>query len=279
MRKRLLCCDQLSKRVFEICDRDKANAITFRQLCFGLIYFCPNSQAEQRVKRGTDFVDVCTRFMDLDCCGCVSKLSMYTVCDLAFEKEESYLLSDAIWEVLTDVGCEMRCEIFSNKLAGSETLREIFHKLMLLQGLEKPSDTYEDERIIHGPVYTHELFIETYDDLKRLCGDWCEQKANGQFFFMKQIVLDFKVAANEKLAATKARDNEKVKAAERSITELIRKALEFQETKKGKDHMRVGHYCKVMLGVQEKGWDFIKSEIERVRDMLLFQVARSPHLY
>ena len=93
-----MCCDQLAHRIFEICDTDKLRALSFTQLCNGLTLFQPNISAKID---SAAFVDTCTRFMDTEHCGIITKLAVLTLCNVAFERQQSYLLADALWEVWT----------------------------------------------------------------------------------------------------------------------------------------------------------------------------------
>lgn len=265
MRKRLMSCDALAKRIFEIADDEKTHTLTLRQLCRGLVFFQPNPTAIDKINSPV-FLETCNRFMDIGACGIVSKLSMYTVCDTAFDKEDSYLLSDSIWEVLTPVGAEMRSQHFTARLAESEQLRQVFYKLMLLQGLEHPSEDYEEERMIHGPIYVYEMFQDTHEELMQLTHSWRETKRHGRFFYLEDVVRDFCISADARKLA--GRDEVQKVEAEKRMHEQLRKALDYQDTTKGKDNMRVGHYCKVMLGIQEKGMEFLKQETSRVQELL-----------
>ena len=59
-------------------------------------------------------------------------------------------------------------------LAGSSQLREIFSKLLLLQGLPPPPPDYDQRKIRKGPVYVHELNLSTKREVLELCQAWCK---------------------------------------------------------------------------------------------------------
>jgi len=277
LRKRLMCCELLQHRIFEICDSDKSHTVSFRQLCIGLTSFQPNPSLKTRLddqdSQSGSFTDTCTRFMDASQGGIVTKLAMLTVCDTAFERETSYLLADALWEVLSCMGGEMSTEQFTNKLENSRLLRVIFSKLLLLQGLPPPPEDYEERKIRKGPIYVHELNISTKREVLELCHQWMQDKSRGQFYYLDQLVQPFKTATRQLGASSdgkqrrKSKSNEDCCPAERSMREILQKATEFQGTKRGNGHMQAGHYCKVMLGLQAKGVPFLDSEIQRIEKL------------
>lgn len=277
LRKRLMCCELLQHRIFEICDSDKSHTVSFRQLCIGLTVFQPNPLLKTRLddtdSQAGSFTDTCTRFMDASQGGIVTKLSMLTVCDTAFERETSYLLADALWEVLSCMGGEMSTEQFTNKLENSRLLRVIFSKLMLLQGLPPPPEDYEERKIRKGPIYVHELNMSTKREVLELCHQWMQDKSRGQFYYLDQLVHPFKTAtlqlgsSSEGKRRRKSKSNEDCCPAELSMREILQKATEFQGTRRGNGHMQAGHYCKVMLGLQAKGLPFLDAEIQRIEKL------------
>lgn len=268
MRKRLMCCEQMQHRIFEICDSDKTHNISFSQLCIGLQFFQPNNTIKSWLDLNI-FIEVCTRFMDADHCGIITKLAMLTVCDTAFERDQSYLLADALWEVLSCVGGEMSTESFSIKLAESKLLRVIFSKLLLLQGLPPPPEDYEERKFRKGPTYVHELNIATKREVLELCAHWCNDKKVGQFFFLDEVIEPFMTAAEDSQPHLNKRRQagQPKSAAETQMQDFLQQATQFQNSKRGNDNMKTGHYCKVMLGVQAKGTAFLPKEIDRVRGL------------
>jgi len=264
--KRFHCNEILLKRLYKICDVSNRGAISFKQLAYGLVFFDdshPFAEYEAVQRCSPHFLQSLVKFMDLEANGSISKLSMYCVCDTALSKELSYLLCDAVWEILTGGSRSMGSAEFMDKLSGSKVMRKIFYNLMTVQCMREGYDLYGD------PFSNRDKCIREIEDLTR---DWCRKKSHGRYYSLDVLVMSFKQAVDEK--------------DEKTMWKIFNDANNFQNKLRGQEAIKAGHYVKVMMGLLEvKDWSYIAKEHERVgkllrgeRDLSENQIFRFQHL-
>jgi len=249
--KRFFCHEGLLKRIFAICDDDPSHKgeIGFRQMVRGLKFLCyqeHDSAYSEAEDDSQQFLDHLTKLMDLEGNGTISKLSMYALCDNAIGKDDVYLLCDAVWEILTGGSRSMGVTEFQQKLAESAMMRKIFVRLMVVQCL-RPGRNSFGARLSNREEVVREIL--------GLTTEWRKKKMDGRFFFLDNLLVELR-------AAVESRDSE-------LVNELIKKAATFQDSLRGQENAKAGHYVKVMFGVRESNsWGFALQEFDRVTELL-----------
>ena len=182
--------------------------------CTGMMHFKWNEKVnDNKVEwlESKHFRRIVCKLMDIEGQGNVSKLSLYTVLG-RMDREDSYQLSDAIFEVISpslvsvttkELAARLEVKCNGNKYAEQDDLLEVLYQIVLLFGCKIGSKVFKDCR----------------DKLWKLTTPWRQKQDAHRFLKLDNMLQSFYCALQDKNVA--------------NLNQIISDANAFSDTRKG----------------------------------------------
>lgn len=235
-------------RLFEVFDSKRDNVLSFEELLVGLAFFeerpggsetfLPGKMSAQEAEAADSddsFLDICSRFFDLDGKQLISKLNIFKVLSNITKRDTAKHISDAVFDLLSLDKTMLTYTEFCDGASAEPELCTVFYKMMLLQGKQKGSKT----------------FNQGVASMLELTEDWYNAQRSGRLVGFDKLVDQF---------------HEADFAAEK---ELFQKAREVRNNRRdagegGQTAESVTYYVQLMENIVEKGWGFVRQEEARL---------------
>lgn len=231
-------------RLFEVFDSKRDNELSFEELLCGLAFFedrpggsekfLPGNMSKQEAEDAESddtFLDVCSRFFDLDGKQLISKLNIFKVLCLLTKREQGKHIADAIFDLLTLEKTLLTYVEFIEGACSQPELCTVFYKMMLLQGKQKGS----------------KAFNTGLKSLIELTKPWADAQASGRMVGLDRIVTEFQEADYKQ---------------ECHLARYVRRIAKLRRDTA--DNESAEYYATVMEQIVDKGWGFVEHERARL---------------